>query len=52
MFINEQGARFDEKVTFDDFKKTVTYHVPAHRDISESDFLVDFSLVSTNKVYI
>ena len=46
MIITEQGSRFAEKVSFDDVKKTVVYHVPAHRDISESDFLMDFQLVS------
>lgn len=46
MFVNEQGSHFNEKVTFDKIKKTVTFHVPAHRDISESDFMVDFQSVS------
>ena len=45
MYISEQGSHFNEKITFNKVNKTVTYHVPAHRDISESDFMIDFHLV-------
>ncbi len=46
MFTNEQGSHFGGKVSFDKIKKTVTYHVPAHEDIPETDVLEDFRLVS------
>ena len=52
MFITEQGSHFTEKVSFDGIKKSVTYHVPAHRDISESDFLMDFQSVGNNIGYM
>ena len=47
-FTNEQRSHFGEKVSFDKMKKTVTYHVPAHEDIPETDVLEDFRLVSVN----
>ena len=50
MYISEEGSHFNEKITFNNVNKTVTYHVPGHRDISESDFMIDFDLVSATNV--
>jgi hypothetical protein len=42
MLITEEGSQYREKVTFDMTKKTVVHDVPAHRNISKSNVMVDF----------
>ena len=44
--INESGTQFNEKVEINRNENTVTYKVPAHNDIDQSDTLLDYDSVS------
>ena len=48
--INERGAQFNESVEIDMEENTVTYKVPAHNDIDQSDVLLDYNSVSVKYV--
>ena len=44
--INERGKHFNEKIEVNRNENTVTYKVPAHNDIDQSDTLLDYNSVS------
>ena len=44
--IEERGTQFNEGVEINKKENTVTYKVPAHNDVDQSDTLLDYSSVS------
>ena len=45
MRINEKGTRFDEKIRIDEKRNTVSFIVPKHNDVENSEVLNEFNLV-------
>ena len=43
--INVRGTQFNERVKINRNENTVTYKVPAHNDVEQSDTLLDYNSV-------
>ena len=44
--ILERGTKYTEKIEIDEDNELEYFHVPAHNDVAESDYLYDFKNVS------
>ena len=46
LHILERGTKYTEKIEIDEDNELEYFHVPAHNDVAESDYLYDFKNVS------
>ena len=45
--VKEEGQEYEEKITIDKDKETESFHVDAHGESQEADFINDFKRVIT-----